>query len=221
MLPRAWARPVTPAWRSTCSRARAAARQSASRMCPRIKPDGRRAVVQISGAVGSIKKPNPITQPERVGDGGFCFGGGVTLEHATKCPSCARRSLLRAHPRLRCKGYPGAVLAIYGGLDGRINADTRYRRGDEGHKQIFEKWSTRMPITLSITTRVRRYHAESARECLDRRGWPGSRRISKLNDRGAFVIANAPRSFEIMPPGGSKPNKHFFIRTVIVKFLLR
>ncbi len=65
----------------------------------------------------------PFAQADRVGMVGFCFGGGVTWQTATKMPELrAAVPFYGPHPPLEdVPNIQAAVLAIYGELDQRIN----------------------------------------------------------------------------------------------------
>jgi carboxymethylenebutenolidase len=94
---------------------------------------------QIQGALGQAPEGQPVqdfqsglayvqSQPfadkAKVGMTGFCYGGGVTWRVATKVPEL-RAAVPFYGPAPRVEDVPGiqaAVLAIYGGLDQRINA---------------------------------------------------------------------------------------------------
>ena len=95
---------------------------------------------QIQGALGQAPEGQPVqdfqsglryaqSQPyadkAKVGMTGFCYGGGVTWRVATKMPEL-RAAVPFYGPAPNVADVPGiqaAVLAIYGGLDERINAD--------------------------------------------------------------------------------------------------
>lgn len=64
-----------------------------------------------------------FAQAEKVGMVGFCFGGGVTWRMATRMPELlAAVPYYGPHPPLEdVPNIQAAVLAIYGGLDTRIN----------------------------------------------------------------------------------------------------
>jgi carboxymethylenebutenolidase len=66
----------------------------------------------------------PEALAEQVGMLGFCFGGGVTWQVATHMPELrAAVPFYGPHPPVGdVPGIQAAVLAIYGELDGRINA---------------------------------------------------------------------------------------------------
>lgn len=94
---------------------------------------------QIQGALGQAPEGQPVqdfqsglryvqSQPyadkAKVGMVGFCYGGGVTWRVATKTPEL-RAAVPFYGPAPNAADVPGiqaAVLAIYGGLDERINA---------------------------------------------------------------------------------------------------
>jgi carboxymethylenebutenolidase len=65
----------------------------------------------------------PFTDPARLGMMGFCFGGGVTWQVATQVPELkAAVPFYGPHPDVAAvPNIQAAVLAIYGGLDSRIN----------------------------------------------------------------------------------------------------
>lgn len=94
---------------------------------------------QIQGALGQAPEGQPVqdfqsglryvqSQPyadkAKIGMTGFCYGGGVTWRMATKTPEL-RAAVPFYGPAPAVADVPGiqaAVLAIYGGLDERINA---------------------------------------------------------------------------------------------------
>lgn len=94
---------------------------------------------QIQGALGQAPEGQPVqdfqsglryaqSQPyadqAKIGMTGFCYGGGVTWRVATKTPEL-RAAVPFYGPAPNVADVPGiqaAVLAIYGGLDERINA---------------------------------------------------------------------------------------------------
>ena len=94
---------------------------------------------QIQGALGQAPEGQPVqdfqaglryaqsqsyADKAKVGMTGFCYGGGVTWRVATKTPEL-RAAVPFYGPAPNVADVPGiqaAVLAIYGGLDERINA---------------------------------------------------------------------------------------------------
>jgi len=66
----------------------------------------------------------PFAQADRVGMTGFCFGGGVTWQVATRMPELlAAVPFYGPHPPLEdVPNIQAAVLAVYGELDTRINS---------------------------------------------------------------------------------------------------
>jgi carboxymethylenebutenolidase len=66
----------------------------------------------------------PFADAARVGMTGFCFGGGVTWRVATQMPELrAAVPFYGPHPPLEdVPNIQAAVLAVYGGLDSRINS---------------------------------------------------------------------------------------------------
>jgi carboxymethylenebutenolidase len=68
-------------------------------------------------------KTQGFAQAERVGMNGYCFGGGVTWQVATKMPELlAAVPFYGPHPSIDdVPNIQAAILAIYGGLDTRIN----------------------------------------------------------------------------------------------------
>lgn len=88
----------------------------------------------------------PFVDRDRVGMTGFCYGGGITWRVATKTPEL--RAAVPYYgpppPVAEVPGIQAAVLAIYGGLDERINASipeieaAMQQNGKTFQKQIYE-----------------------------------------------------------------------------------
>ncbi len=88
----------------------------------------------------------PFADRQRVGMTGFCYGGGITWRVATKTPEL--RAAVPYYgpppPVVDVPGIQAAVLAIYGGLDERINASipeieaAMQQNGKTFQKQIYE-----------------------------------------------------------------------------------
>jgi len=88
----------------------------------------------------------PFVDKAKVGMVGFCYGGGVTWRVATKTPEL-RAAVPFYGPVPKIEDVPGiqaAVLAIYGGLDQRINAGipdieaAMKQNGKTFQKEIYE-----------------------------------------------------------------------------------
>ncbi len=87
-------------------------------------------------------KTQPFARAERVGMVGFCFGGGVTWQMATKMPEL-RAAVPFYGPQPPVEDVPGiqaAVLAFYGGKDTRIDAGIpAIEEAMKMNNKIFEK----------------------------------------------------------------------------------
>lgn len=109
----------------------------------------------------------PFTQPERVGMVGFCFGGGVTWRVATQMPELkAAAPYYGPHPPVAdVPNIQAAVLAIYGGLDTRINSGIpEIEAAMQENGKIYEKVIYPDADHAFHNDTGGRYHAESARD---------------------------------------------------------
>jgi len=108
----------------------------------------------------------PEVDPSRVGVTGFCFGGGMAWRVATKAPQLrAAVPFYGSIPPLEdVPGIGAAVLAIYGGLDERINAGiadiegAMAANGKSFEKEIYEG----AEHAFHNDTNPDRYHPEAA-----------------------------------------------------------
>lgn len=80
-----------------------------------------RHVSDVQAVIAYLKAQPDVT---RIGIIGFCFGGGITWRVATESPDIAAAApFYGANPPLeQVPGIAGAVYAVYGELDERINA---------------------------------------------------------------------------------------------------
>lgn len=95
--------------------------------------DFRSGVTYLSG--------QPYADTARLGMVGYCFGGGVTWQVATQMPGL-RAAIPYYGPPPPVEAVPNiqaAVLAIYGGLDSRINSSLpTMEAAMEAHGKVFE-----------------------------------------------------------------------------------
>ena len=112
-----------------------------------------------------------FADPARVGMTGFCFGGGVTWRVATRMPE-----LLAAvpfyGPQPPVEDVPNiqaAVLAIYGGLDSRINSGIpEIERAMIQNNKIYEKIVYEGADHAFHNDTGSRYNPEAARDAWER-----------------------------------------------------
>ena len=113
----------------------------------------------------------PFADAARVGMTGFCFGGGVTWQVATQMPE-----LLAAVPFYGPHPLPSsvpdinaAVLAIYGGLDNRINSGIpAIEEAMLANNKIYEKVIYPDADHAFHNDTGSRYHAASAQDAWQR-----------------------------------------------------
>jgi carboxymethylenebutenolidase len=113
----------------------------------------------------------PFADADRVGMTGFCFGGGVTWQVATQMPE-----LLAAVPFYGPHPLPSsvpninaAVLAIYGGLDNRINSGIpAIEEAMLANNKIYEKMIYPNADHAFHNDTGSRYNAEAAQDAWGR-----------------------------------------------------
>lgn len=107
----------------------------------------------------------------RVGMTGFCFGGGVTWRVATQMPELlAAVPFYGPHPPLEdVPNIRAAVLAIYGGLDSRINSGIpAIEQAMTDNNKIYEKVIYPDADHAFHNDTGSRYNAEAARDAWER-----------------------------------------------------
>jgi carboxymethylenebutenolidase len=107
----------------------------------------------------------------RVGMTGFCFGGGVTWRVATQMPELlAAVPFYGPHPPVEdVPNIRAAVLAIYGGLDSRINSGIpEIEQAMQENNKIYEKMVYLDADHAFHNDTGSRYNAEAARDAWER-----------------------------------------------------
>ena len=113
----------------------------------------------------------PFAEADRVGMTGFCFGGGVTWRVATRMPELlAAVPFYGPHPPLEdVPGIQAAVLAVYGGLDSRINSGIpAIEQAMMEHNKIYEKLIYENADHAFHNDTGSRYNPEAARDAWER-----------------------------------------------------
>jgi carboxymethylenebutenolidase len=112
-----------------------------------------------------------FAQASRVGMVGFCFGGGVTWRVATHMPELrAAVPFYGPHPPVEdVPKIQAAVLALYGGLDQRINQGiSAIEEAMRKNNKIYEKVIYEGADHAFHNDTGPRYNAEAARDAWSR-----------------------------------------------------
>jgi carboxymethylenebutenolidase len=116
-------------------------------------------------------KANPAADVERVGMTGFCFGGGVTWQVATKMAEL-RAAMPFYGPAPEAADIPGIqapVLAIYGGSDSRINGGIpAVEAAMQANNKVYEKVIYDGADHAFFNDTGSRYNAEAAADAWKR-----------------------------------------------------
>ena len=119
----------------------------------------------------SYLKTEGIGETDRVGMVGFCFGGGVTWRMATRMPEL-KAAVPFYGPPPPVEDVPSiqaAVLAIYGGLDQRINQTIpAIEEAMQANNKVYEKMIYEGADHAFHNDTSTRYNAEAARDAWTR-----------------------------------------------------
>jgi carboxymethylenebutenolidase len=113
----------------------------------------------------------PFADAPRVGMTGFCFGGGVTWRVATQMPELrAAVPFYGPHPPVEdVPNIQAAVLAIYGGLDSRINAGIpTIEQAMAENNKIYQKMIYDNADHAFHNDTGTRYHPDAARDAWEK-----------------------------------------------------
>ncbi|HET9911906.1 MAG TPA: dienelactone hydrolase family protein [Anaerolineales bacterium] len=108
---------------------------------------------------------------DRVGMTGFCFGGGVTWRVATQMPELlAAVPFYGPHPPVEdVPNIRAAILAIYGGLDSRINSGIpEIEQAMQENNKVYEKMVYADADHAFHNDTGSRYNAEAAKDAWER-----------------------------------------------------